>query len=157
MNAVLNKSKLLEKTFSSSLRGRSAIIDTVITSIKNNDLFLTISDYELTLIVDEALTNAMEHGNKWDPDKTISVSISFDKNFLYVSIEDEGEGFDFENFRSECSSGNKLANRGRGLIIIKHFCKPEWSKSGRLIELVINLKKKDTSLTPSRGASLCSV
>jgi len=89
------------------------------------------------LVVDEAVTNAMEHGNKWDPRKSIHLSIWTDSRNIHISIEDEGNGFDFSNHVSEFVKGNKLSQRGRGISIIRKFSIPAWHKSGRLIDLKI--------------------
>jgi len=140
MNINILQRTLLNNKFSTSLAEKSDIISAIKTIIRKNHLSTTISDYELTLILDEVITNAMEHGNNWYSNKKITVSVWIDNISLHIAVEDEGEGFDYENFKSECAHGNKLANRGRGLIIIKHFCKPVWMNSGRLIELEISLE-----------------
>ncbi|GMT43016.1 MAG: hypothetical protein IEMM0002_1427 [bacterium] len=45
----------------------------------------------------EAFKNAMEHGNRFDADKTISVETWKSVGEITVSIEDEGEGFKNKN------------------------------------------------------------
>jgi anti-sigma regulatory factor (Ser/Thr protein kinase) len=146
MNFSTRHKWLLKNKFSTTIAGRYDIINAVRIIVHENHLSPAMSDYELTLIVDEAITNAMEHGNNWDPDKMITVSARIDNKSLYISIEDEGPGFDFRNYKSECVQGNKLADRGRGLMIINHFCKPRWKKSGKLIELVIALENNQKAV-----------
>mgnify|MGYP003350775431 CR=1 FL=1 len=41
------------------------------------------------LIVDEAVTNAMEHGNRWNEDKSVSVSVWADSSCLHIAVEDQ--------------------------------------------------------------------
>jgi len=135
-----------ENNFSTTFVGRSEIIHAVKTIIRNNNLSPAMSDYELTLVIDEAITNAMEHGNNWDRNKKIYVNVWIDMNTLHLSVEDEGEGFDFEHFKSECAQGNKIARRGRGLMLINYFCAPVWKKSGRLIELSIPLENDSENI-----------
>ena len=140
---------LFKNTFSTSQNERTEVIQTVGTIIKSNRLVPVISDYELTLIVDEAVTNAMEHGNSWNPNKKVFVSVRTDGISLHVSIEDEGMGFDYAHYKSECEQ-NKLSKRGRGVMILRHLCKPFWGKSGREVILEIPLKSIPRKALPVR-------
>lgn len=139
MSTKIQQNILLDCKFGTSSAERSASISAIKAFIQNRNLTPTLSDYELYLIIDEAITNAMEHGNKWNPYKQIAVVIWVGKISLNISIEDEGDGFDFKNYKSEYVQGDKLSTRGRGLALINYFCKPVWKKSGRLIELEISL------------------
>ena len=50
-------------------------------------------DIELVaLTIQEALTNALVHGNRCDPEKTISISMSLNDASLFVSVSDSGPG-----------------------------------------------------------------
>ena len=49
--------------------------------------------YCIRLACDEALANAIHHGNRDNPTKTISVNYSVTEQEVWISIEDEGEGF----------------------------------------------------------------
>ena len=137
MVAHTKKRILIDENFGSSLDERAKILSLVNVILKNNGILPKISDNELALVVDEAVTNAMEHGNKWNPQKVIHLSIWVDDKNIHVSIEDEGDGFDFRNHQSEFTKGNKLSQRGRGISLIEKFCIPSWQRSGRLIDLQI--------------------
>jgi serine/threonine-protein kinase RsbW len=135
------KAILFEETYKTTAENHAKIICMIKEIVKRHNIVSLISDYELTLVIDEALTNAMEHGNEWNSKKKINVSIWVEVKSLHIMIEDEGEGFNFKSFLSECAQGNKLANRGRGLIIINNLCKPIWKKAGRVIEISISLSQ----------------
>ena len=81
----------------------------------------------LRLVVDEALTNAMEHGNRWERSKYVYIDIDSGDSAVSVSIEDEGEGFDS---RSACirTSGFPTAPRGRGIRLITALCEAKWAR-----------------------------
>jgi serine/threonine-protein kinase RsbW len=49
---------------------------------------------DLKTIVAEAAINAMQHGNKERPDARVIVLMKFTDDTIYVSVQDEGEGFE---------------------------------------------------------------
>jgi hypothetical protein len=72
---VSNGIELYNSVYPTSRDNRKNIIDEVIDKIKADDILLLISDEELYLVIDEALTNAMEHGNRWDAGKRVKVKV----------------------------------------------------------------------------------
>ncbi|MGL4368146.1 MAG: ATP-binding protein [Spirochaetota bacterium] len=128
-----------DKVFPSGREQRASALLSLFEAIAGEGVLLSLSDEELHLVVDEAVTNAMEHGNKWDPGKNIHITAGKDARFLHIVIEDEGTGFDYGNPESDFEKGNKLSHRGRGLSLIRRFCSPLWQHSGRCIDLPIRL------------------
>ena len=49
---------------------------------------------DLKTIVAEAAINAMQHGNKERPDARVTVLMNFTDDTIFVSVQDEGEGFE---------------------------------------------------------------
>ena len=130
------KESIYSTTVPSTLDDLRTAIETIIKKINRHNVPVTLKRDEIYLVLDEAITNAMEHGNKWDPEKTVSISVTNGGSRLCVCIEDEGDGFDTAG--TECnSSRNCLAPRGRGIKIIKRFCKTRWNEKGNRIELFI--------------------
>ncbi len=127
--------ELLDETFSSNRSNRRNIIETIINIILDSSIPLKIKEYELYLIVDEAVTNAMSHGNQWDGSKNLDVKVK-KNDILSITIKDDGPGFDYENLDIK----NRKRPGGRGIRIIKHFCAPEWNKEGNEIKLKIKIQ-----------------
>ncbi|MFH1275509.1 MAG: ATP-binding protein [Candidatus Woesearchaeota archaeon] len=50
----------------------------------------------IPIVVPEIITNAIHHGNREDPRKKVWVYILKTEQELYVAVQDEGEGFDFQ-------------------------------------------------------------
>jgi serine/threonine-protein kinase RsbW len=78
--------------------------------------------YQIVLCLVEAVNNAAEHGNSFNPDKHVHISIKADDEKLVMKVRDEGTGFnpDFEAAEARINSEiNKFATRGRGLFLIK--------------------------------------
>jgi anti-sigma regulatory factor (Ser/Thr protein kinase) len=139
MVQILSDNVIINDRFSSALSNKNNIIETIISRIKNNSDVTKIDYEELFLIIDEALTNAMEHGNHWDPSKHVNVKITKTNEFISISIEDEGPGFNINQY-SESEAEPNLNPRGRGIQIIKHFCRPNWNLTGNKINFCIDIK-----------------
>jgi len=100
-----------------------------------------LNEYEFYLILDEAITNAMEHGNRWDKHKYIEVEIITNGSSIIITVEDEGLGFDYEKvYRKDIRKEGTLSPRGRGIYIIKKLAKVKWNDIGNQITITIDLK-----------------
>src|SRR5262249_53328310 len=56
--------------------------------------FVQPDDSELIIALDEAIVNAVKHGNKNDSSKSVSIIAEFTTAGLCFTIADEGPGFD---------------------------------------------------------------
>lgn len=135
-----DKIKILDETFSSDQANRKEIIDALCKKIFNYGIPIAITEEELYLSLDEAITNAMEHGNRWDPQKKIKISVTTNSDTLTISIADQGNGFITTEFESNLKSRDILSIRGRGIYIINQFCKLSWNKKGN--EIILQIKRK---------------
>ena len=79
----------------------------------------SINDVSTALI--EACSNAIEHGNKFDKDKRVRVSLQFNGAGFTARIYDEGKGFDFKSMMAHSAPPDPMSERGRGIIIMKAF------------------------------------
>jgi serine/threonine-protein kinase RsbW len=73
------------------------------------------------LSVEEALMNAIKHGNQRDPEKKVFVQVRLADSLLYVSVEDEGEGFNPEDVPDPTLDENLELPSGRGLMLMRTF------------------------------------
>ncbi len=79
----------------------------------------SINDMGTALI--EACSNAIEHGNKFAPDKRVKVFLGFNGSSMTARICDEGAGFNFTDLLSKSDPPDTMSERGRGLIIMRAF------------------------------------
>lgn len=90
------------------------------------------------LCVTEAVLNAIEHGNKNNCDKTVSIGVHCLIKKLDVTVEDEGEGFDFELVDDPTKKENIMKESGRGIHIIRCLSdKIEFNKKGNGVQFKI--------------------
>ena len=71
----------------------------------------------------EAVNNAIQHGNKANPNSNIEVTFKIIKNqTLFFTVKDQGPGFDFNNLADPTDPQNLEKPTGRGIFLMKHLC-----------------------------------
>jgi serine/threonine-protein kinase RsbW len=96
-----------------------------------------VNDVSTALI--EACSNAIEHGNRFAPDKRVVVTLRMNGTTFRASVKDEGPGFDFEDALRDDVPPDPMSERGRGLMIMKAFTddlKFRYADGGLYVELV---------------------
>ena len=80
--------------------------------------------FEIKVVLNELLQNAIRHGNKEDDQKQVKIRVGVSGSNVYFIIEDEGEGFvnrcsgQQESFPDMCD----MKESGRGLVIVSNLC-----------------------------------
>ncbi len=127
----------------------------IVSSNKNiiqdfEDLFLGYKDkfqikddiyFKIMVAVTEGINNAAGHGNKFNPDKNVSVELVGNGNYMKCSITDEGLGFNPENVADPRNPENLLKDNGRGVFLMRELANEFYVynlENGTLVELVFN-------------------
>ncbi len=77
---------------------------------------------EIAISVIEAVTNAIEHGNRECKDESVRVRFSCLADRLCVEVTDCGKGFDYECYLQNIPDPADLKHlRGRGIYIMKNM------------------------------------
>ncbi|MGI4727755.1 MAG: ATP-binding protein [Janthinobacterium lividum] len=72
--------------------------------------------------LNEALINAIIHGNQSDANKTVYINAEVkDQKKIIWTVADEGLGFDYNNIPDPTAPENLEKLTGRGVFIIKHL------------------------------------
>jgi serine/threonine-protein kinase RsbW len=86
--------------------------------------------------VTEAVNNAIQHGNRYNPDKKVTVSYEIEGDNLIFTVSDEGPGFDFYNLPDPTAPENIEKPTGRGIFLMKHLADQViFSDNGRSVEM----------------------
>lgn len=95
----------------------------------------------ILIAVTEAVNNAINHGNKQDPNKTVSlVFTENDDHSISFRITDQGTGFDFENIPDPTAPENIEKVNGRGVFLMKQLSDGvTFDDNGRVVELSFKL------------------
>jgi serine/threonine-protein kinase RsbW len=86
------------------------------------------------LAAEEALVNAIRHGNGSDEHKQVRVSCTLEADRLYLEIVDEGSGFDPEEV-PDCTDAHYIHRpRGRGIMLMrKYMSRVEYRDGGHRV------------------------
>jgi serine/threonine-protein kinase RsbW len=77
--------------------------------------------FAIHLAAEEAIVNAIVHGNKLDPAKRVNVSCEVTPEVARIRITDEGDGFDPGQV-PDCTADDRLEMPGgRGVMLMKSF------------------------------------
>ena len=94
------------------------------------------ANVNLPLVMDEALTNAIIHGNGQREDRKVHVRVYISVHRFFVQVEDEGEGFDPAVAGDPKTAENVYKRSGRGIYLMQELMdRVEFKNGGRLIEL----------------------
>lgn len=77
--------------------------------------------FAIKLALEEALVNAIKHGNQMDPDKRVFVVFNVTPDRFDIRITDEGAGFNPEDVPDPTAIENLERPCGRGLLLMRGF------------------------------------
>lgn len=77
--------------------------------------------FGIHLAMEEALTNAIKHGNRSDAAKQIHVSCHLTSDLVHIEISDQGPGFDPVSIPDPTDAAHLEIPRGRGLMLMRSF------------------------------------
>jgi serine/threonine-protein kinase RsbW len=77
--------------------------------------------FSIRLALEEALVNAIKHGNQLDRAKAVHIAYRFLADRFEVHITDEGPGFDPSDVPDPTAVENLERPCGRGLMLMRHY------------------------------------
>jgi len=93
------------------------------------------------LAVREIATNAVAHGNRYDPRKKVFVLVSRTPFRLEIAISDQGPGFDLNSVSDSLDPHALLRPYGRGLFLARQFMDELHVRHGDLCGATVVLVK----------------
>jgi len=76
---------------------------------------------KIGMAVRESMVNAVVHGNRYNANKKVHLSVSRNSARFTIRIADEGEGFEFEHLPDPLAPENLMRTSGRGIFLIRSF------------------------------------
>jgi len=109
-----------DKFLPSDLEAGHAAIEELMTALgaatwEGMDLF------RIQMAIEEAVVNAIEHGNKKDPNKKIRLVFDVTPEKAVMEISDEGAGFDHRNVADPTTEDLVDKPRGRGVMLMREL------------------------------------
>jgi serine/threonine-protein kinase RsbW len=125
-------STTIPSNFAASREVQKRILDDVTRGGFNSQ-----SAFAIKLALEEALTNAIRHGNRLDPAKKVRVSATVTPQKAEIVIEDEGVGFRRHEVPDPTLDENLERCSGRGILLIESYMNEvKWSRGGRRLKMV---------------------
>ncbi len=110
---------IFQKKFASTFEEKDEAVEELIECLRGKYLDVdSDDDIKIRLCIEEAVTNAVEHGNECDAQKSVTVVLAGDSKKWSLRIEGEGEGFSAEEKKEPESEEDILSYRSRGLTLI---------------------------------------
>jgi len=78
--------------------------------------------FAIKMALEEALVNAIKHGNQMDPSKAVRIAYTISPpEHFHARITDEGPGFNPEEVPDPTDEENRERPCGRGLFLIRYY------------------------------------
>ena len=104
-------------SFSSTPEAIMNALTEALKALVGDGWFSQNQSFSVRLCLEEALVNAVEHGNSNRPDLSVHLDIVEEDSRCVIRVRDEGEGFDPASLEMpDCETLG-----GRGVCLIKHF------------------------------------
>jgi serine/threonine-protein kinase RsbW len=73
------------------------------------------------MAVRESMVNAVVHGNRYNANKKVRLSVVKNPERFTVRIVDEGDGFAYDHIPDPLAAENLMRTSGRGIFLIRSF------------------------------------
>jgi serine/threonine-protein kinase RsbW len=94
------------------------------------------SVHAIRLALEEGLINAIKHGNKLDPKKTVDVDCKVDDKKFWIRIHDQGAGFKRKDVPDPTLEENLEKPSGRGLLLMEaYMTSVKYTDGGRCLTM----------------------
>ena len=128
---------LMDATIPTSFVAKVQLIHRMVRTLEANGCIRGDDRYVAEIALDEALNNAIQHGNRGDPRKTIRALLFADGCRWGAIIEDEGEGFRADAVPDPKREENLLRPCGRGIALMEEYLDELWyNERGNAVMLV---------------------
>jgi len=95
----------------------------------------------ILIALTEAVNNAIHHGNRLDPVKSVSLGYQVKDDRIIFVVGDEGPGFDFEHLPDPTDPQNIEKPHGRGVFLMRALADSvEFSDNGATVALAFSLQ-----------------
>ncbi len=93
--------------------------------------------FAVKLALEEALTNAIKHGNRFAPGKQVTVDFYVGPDEIRVTICDEGRGFSPDRVPDPTLDENLEKPHGRGIMLMRaYMSEVRFSDDGKCVTMI---------------------
>ena len=91
------------------------------TLLQTQTQFNEMEIFSIKMALEEAIVNAIKHGNQMDRKKMVHIAYRVTKEQFDVMITDEGPGFNPDDVPDPTAPENLERPCGRGLLLMRHY------------------------------------
>lgn len=92
--------------------------------------------FAIHLALEEAVINAVKHGNKQDPARNVIIEYDLSPQKIDICITDQGKGFNPNGLADPRIGDNVYKTDGRGVLLIKSYMdKAEYNNAGNSLHM----------------------
>ena len=125
-----------ELVIPSTTEAGQALLERIVGKIETLETFSPKDVFGIRLALDEAIVNAIKHGNGFHPEKTVRVNCLIEDALFRIEIADQGSGFCLEDVPDPTEEENLERPCGRGIMLMRSFMsKIEYNSTGNTVLL----------------------
>jgi len=92
--------------------------------------------FSIHLALEEALVNAIRHGNALDAAKEVHVQCRMSDDLMQIEVADQGNGFDPAGLPDPTDHAHRETPSGRGVLLMRRFMdRVEFNEKGNVVLL----------------------
>ncbi|MCF7954628.1 MAG: ATP-binding protein [Phycisphaerae bacterium] len=93
--------------------------------------------FAIHLALEEAILNALKHGNKFDPKKTVDIDYLITDEKCDIAVADEGAGFSPDSLPDPRAEENLYKPCGRGVLLMRSYMDVvEFNEHGNRVHMI---------------------
>lgn len=142
----------LYKQFASSTTETAPVLETILEQLRR-DNWSTHDIFGIHLAVEEALVNAVTHGNRDDQEKKVDVACQIRPDHFAIEVVDEGRGFDPRQVPDPTQGDCLDQEHGRGVWLM-HAMMDRVEFLGRGNHLVLEKRRSHCDLSEGSAIEL---
>ncbi len=129
-------SPMIERVIDSDLDAARAAEDEILREVEQRG-YRSEAAFAIRLSLEEAITNAIKHGNQNDRSKHIHIRYRVDDEKAIISVADDGAGFDPGRVPDPTSPSRLSLPNGRGIMLMRAYMdEVRYNRKGNEIRLV---------------------
>lgn len=115
-NEATYKECVISSDLSETCIPRQVIVDEL-----NRCCFKEEDSFAIKLALEEALVNAVKHGNTCDPTKKVTIRYAITADEAVIVVRDEGEGFEPDRIPDPTTPDRLPLPYGRGIMLMRSY------------------------------------
>ncbi len=125
----------IDRTIASSVDAGHRVLDELLSKL-NGETWTSRDMFGIRLALEEAIVNAIKHGNRLDAGKQVRVVCKSTDTKICIEITDQGPGFDPEAV-PDCTDPQHIdAPNGRGIMLMRNFMsRVEYNETGNVVTM----------------------